>query len=148
MGIREDSVGMIANHTSNQLSECCADVQRSRIESFPTEPPPPQTYMIAITTQIKYAFVTGDNLISFVCPFKHDTTPNGGDIMWASKEVPAMDLAIANALQTATAGSDVVQSGRPIFDDFFQHLWPYIGNNTANVVFQMVKRLWLIRIDQ
>ncbi|GFT55921.1 hypothetical protein TNCV_2157971 [Trichonephila clavipes] len=50
--------------------------------------------------------------------------------------------------QTATAGSDVVQSGRPIFDDFFQHLWPYIGNNTANVVFQMVKRLWLIRIEQ
>ncbi|GFT89010.1 hypothetical protein TNCV_3084481 [Trichonephila clavipes] len=35
----------------------------------------------------------------------------------------------------------------PIFDYFFQHLWPYIGNNTANVVFQMVKRLWLIRID-
>ncbi|GFX21527.1 transposon Tf2-6 polyprotein [Trichonephila clavipes] len=50
--------------------------------------------------------------------------------------------------RTATAGSDVVQSGRPIFDDFFQHLWPYIGNNTANVVSQMVKRLWLIRIDQ
>ncbi|GFU59881.1 hypothetical protein TNCV_4726481 [Trichonephila clavipes] len=49
---------------------------------------------------------------------------------------------------TSTAGSNVVQSGRPIFDDFFQHLWPYIGNNTANVVFQMVKRLWLIRIDQ
>ncbi|GFX28488.1 hypothetical protein TNCV_1152971 [Trichonephila clavipes] len=49
---------------------------------------------------------------------------------------------------TATAGSDVVQSGRPIFDDFFQHLWPYIRNNTANVVFQMVNRLWLIRIDQ
>ncbi|GFX64421.1 hypothetical protein TNCV_4043131 [Trichonephila clavipes] len=49
--------------------------------------------------------------------------------------------------KTATAGSDVVQSGRPIFDDFFQHLWPYIGN-TANVVFQMVKRLWLIHIDQ
>ncbi|GFU24030.1 hypothetical protein TNCV_3332401 [Trichonephila clavipes] len=49
---------------------------------------------------------------------------------------------------TATAGSDVVQSGRPIFEDFFQHLWPYIGNITANVVFHMVKRLWLIRIDQ
>ncbi|GFV69822.1 uncharacterized protein TNCV_4474441 [Trichonephila clavipes] len=49
---------------------------------------------------------------------------------------------------TATAGSDVIQSGRPIFDEFFQHLWPYISNNTANVVFQMVKRLWLIRIDQ
>ncbi|GFX98355.1 hypothetical protein TNCV_4001241 [Trichonephila clavipes] len=39
---------------------------------------------------------------------------------------------------TATAGSDVVQSRRPIFDDFFQHLWPYIGNNTVNVVFQMI----------
>ncbi|GFV04900.1 hypothetical protein TNCV_503131 [Trichonephila clavipes] len=49
---------------------------------------------------------------------------------------------------TATAGSDVVQYRRPIFDDFFQHLWPYIGINAANVVFQMVKRLWLIRIDQ
>ncbi|GFV71469.1 hypothetical protein TNCV_4562211 [Trichonephila clavipes] len=46
------------------------------------------------------------------------------------------------------SGSDVVQSGRPIFDDFFQHLWPYIGNNMANVVFQMVKGLWRIRIDQ
>ncbi|GFY19889.1 COesterase domain-containing protein [Trichonephila clavipes] len=33
--------------------------------------------------------------------------------------------------RTPTACSDVVQSGRPIFDDFFQHLWPYIGNNTA-----------------
>ncbi|GFV19720.1 protein GVQW3 [Trichonephila clavipes] len=51
-------------------------------------------------------------------------------------------------VRTATAGSDVVQSERPIFDDFFQHLWPYIGNNTTNAVFQMVKRLWLIRIDQ
>ncbi|GFW18626.1 hypothetical protein TNCV_1222871 [Trichonephila clavipes] len=49
---------------------------------------------------------------------------------------------------TTTAGSDVVQSGRPNFDDFSQHLWPYIGNKTANIVFQMVKRLWLIRIDQ
>ncbi|GFV23591.1 hypothetical protein TNCV_2193471 [Trichonephila clavipes] len=52
------------------------------------------------------------------------------------------------AVVTATAGSDVVQSGGLIFDDFFQHLWPHIGNNTANVVFQMVRRLWLIRIDQ
>ncbi|GFX04976.1 adhesion G protein-coupled receptor B2 [Trichonephila clavipes] len=50
--------------------------------------------------------------------------------------------------RTVTAGSDVVHSGRPIFDNFFQHLWPYIGNNTANVVFQMVKRLWLICKDQ
>ncbi|GFX10415.1 hypothetical protein TNCV_1868101 [Trichonephila clavipes] len=55
---------------------------------------------------------------------------------------------IRHLYRTATARSDVVQSGRPIFDDFFQQLWPYIGNNTANVVFQMVKRLWLIRIDQ
>ncbi|GFW50643.1 hypothetical protein TNCV_2889451 [Trichonephila clavipes] len=54
----------------------------------------------------------------------------------------------SHPLRTATAGSDVVQSGRPIFDDFFQHLWPYISNNTANVVFQMIKRLWPIRIDQ
>ncbi|GFV83991.1 transposable element Tcb1 transposase [Trichonephila clavipes] len=57
-------------------------------------------------------------------------------------------LVLHRVLWTATAGSDVVQSGHPIFDDFFQHFWPYIGNNTANVVFQMVKRLWLIRIDQ
>ncbi|GFV95666.1 hypothetical protein TNCV_2009831 [Trichonephila clavipes] len=54
----------------------------------------------------------------------------------------------SNEIWTATVGSDVVQSGRPIFDDFFQHLWPYIGNNTANVALQMIKRLWLIRIDQ
>ncbi|GFV59949.1 hypothetical protein TNCV_922271 [Trichonephila clavipes] len=57
-------------------------------------------------------------------------------------------LILSSKTATATAGSDVVQSGCPIFDDFFQHLWPYIGNNTANVVFQMVKRLLLIRIDQ
>ncbi|GFV07087.1 hypothetical protein TNCV_1586811, partial [Trichonephila clavipes] len=49
---------------------------------------------------------------------------------------------------SAIAGSDVVQSGRPIFDDFFQHLWPYIGNNAANVVLQMVKRCGSSRIDQ
>ncbi|GFX01909.1 hypothetical protein TNCV_370981 [Trichonephila clavipes] len=56
--------------------------------------------------------------------------------------------AASPVLRTAMAGSDVVQSGRPIFVDFFQHLWPYIGNNTVNVVFQMIKRLWFIRIDQ
>ncbi|GFW74820.1 hypothetical protein TNCV_5137991 [Trichonephila clavipes] len=55
---------------------------------------------------------------------------------------------LSSKIKTATAGSDEVQSERPIFDNFFQHLGPYIGNNTANVVFQMVKRLWLIRIDQ
>ncbi|GFU54104.1 hypothetical protein TNCV_412711 [Trichonephila clavipes] len=64
--------------------------------------------------------------------------------------VPEIDYSILEMgrVRTATAGLDVVQSGRLIFDDFFQHLWPYIGNNTANVVFQMVKRLWLIRIEQ
>ncbi|GFY09589.1 uncharacterized protein TNCV_380851 [Trichonephila clavipes] len=30
---------------------------------------------------------------------------------------------VKSGLPTWTAGSDVVQSGRPIFDDFFQHLW-------------------------
>ncbi|GFW88568.1 hypothetical protein TNCV_828371 [Trichonephila clavipes] len=65
----------------------------------------------------------------------------------SSRKVLAASL-IKSRKRTATAGSDVVQSGRPIFDDFFQHLWPCIGNNTVNVVFQMVKRLWLIRIDQ
>ncbi|GFV34277.1 hypothetical protein TNCV_991981 [Trichonephila clavipes] len=67
------------------------------------------------------------------------------DYIRASRGSPMLEIIFK---MTATAGSDVVQSGRPIFDDFFQHLWPYIGNNTANVVFQMVKRLWLIRIDQ
>ncbi|GFX38124.1 hypothetical protein TNCV_3837231 [Trichonephila clavipes] len=66
----------------------------------------------------------------------------------SSSPVPPKTRRVGQRYTTATAGSDVVQSGRPIFDDFFQHLWPYIGNNTANVVFQMVKRLWLIRIDQ
>ncbi|GBP15145.1 hypothetical protein EVAR_73436_1 [Eumeta japonica] len=41
---------------------------------------------------------------------------------------------------TATTGA-VVQ-----FSMTFQYLWPYIGNNTANVVFQMLERLWLIRM--
>ncbi|GFV49050.1 hypothetical protein TNCV_5065341 [Trichonephila clavipes] len=87
--------------------------------------------------------------------------------VWCETPVPSIEDLIANLSiasgrirgmpgilqndfwhRTAMAGSDVVQSVRPIFDDFFQHLWPYIGNNTANVVFQIVKRLWLIRIDQ
>ncbi|GFX17803.1 hypothetical protein TNCV_2292521 [Trichonephila clavipes] len=57
-------------------------------------------------------------------------------------------LLLCSIQRLPRAGSGVVQSGRPIFDDFFQPLWPHIGNNTANVVFQMVKRLWLIRTDQ
>ncbi|GFU97284.1 hypothetical protein TNCV_4162481 [Trichonephila clavipes] len=72
---------------------------------------------------------------------------HGHKIVWRCRIVDSKLCASKNS-PTATAGSDVVQSGRPIFDDFSQHLWPYIGNNTANVVFQMVKHLWLIRIDQ
>ncbi|GFW71452.1 uncharacterized protein TNCV_3459781 [Trichonephila clavipes] len=78
--------------------------------------------------------------------------------VWCSRPTTGVPLAhvtmnfvgidLTTSDRTATAGSDVVQSGRPIFDDFFQHLWPYIGNNPANAVYQMVKRLWLIRIDQ
>ncbi|GFX13390.1 hypothetical protein TNCV_2191451 [Trichonephila clavipes] len=64
---------------------------------------------------------------------------------WLSKAATMPEI---NFAAIASIDSDVVQSGRPIFDDFFQHLWPYIGNNTANVVFQMVKHLWLIRVDQ
>ncbi|GFV50724.1 hypothetical protein TNCV_2213851 [Trichonephila clavipes] len=77
-----------------------------------------------------------------IVPLRHGGTVNSrrtaSPVVWLVEEEE----------RTATAGSDAVQSGRPIFDDFFQHLWPYIGNNTANVVFQMVKRLWFIRIDQ
>ncbi|GFS77171.1 hypothetical protein TNCV_3757731 [Trichonephila clavipes] len=72
----------------------------------------------------------------------------GGSLPQINLGVQSVTQGGHHNMKTATAGSDVVQSGRPIFDDFFQHLWPYIGNNTANVVFQMVKRLWLIRIDQ
>ncbi|GFY03685.1 hypothetical protein TNCV_3665961 [Trichonephila clavipes] len=68
------------------------------------------------------------------------------DYIRASRGSPLPEIIFK---MTPTAGSDAVQSGRPIFDDFFfQPLWPHIGNNTANVVFQMVKRLWRIRIDQ
>ncbi|GFV50544.1 hypothetical protein TNCV_4289431 [Trichonephila clavipes] len=80
----------------------------------------------------------GANVLNQLVLQRHSTIIPGV-MMWG---------AISYDSRTATAGSDVVQSGRPIFDDFFQHLWPYIGNNTANVVFQMIKRLWLIRLDQ
>ncbi|GFY13344.1 hypothetical protein TNCV_2336081 [Trichonephila clavipes] len=76
-------------------------------------------------------------------------TPLILDDLQNSPELANVALSPSSHLITIImTGSDVVQSGRPIFDDFFQHLWPSIGNNTANVVFQMVKRLWLIRIDQ
>ncbi|GFX92146.1 hypothetical protein TNCV_1740661 [Trichonephila clavipes] len=79
-------------------------------------------------------------------PLAHDDTPR--DILPREGISQLFVHSFGLHPKTAAAGSDVVQSGRPIFDDFFQHLWPYIGNNTANVVFQMVTRLWLIRIDQ
>ncbi|GFU71991.1 hypothetical protein TNCV_2999741 [Trichonephila clavipes] len=82
------------------------------------------------------------NVFKCVVPSRH-----GGTLNSRRASSPLVKL-VEEEERTATAGSDVVQSGRPIFDDFFQHLWPYIGNNTANVVFQMIKRLWLIRIDQ
>ncbi|GFT59387.1 hypothetical protein TNCV_3180171 [Trichonephila clavipes] len=50
---------------------------------------------------------------------------------------------------TATAGSDVVQSGRQFsmtFPTFCGRISAIKG--CTNIVFQMVKRLWLIRIDQ
>ncbi|GFW08763.1 hypothetical protein TNCV_4299361 [Trichonephila clavipes] len=81
----------------------------------------------------------------------HELEPSGTEDPLCRGAMHVKSVENSNILPlvlTATAGSDVVQSGRPIFDDFFQHLWPYIGNNTANVVFDMVKRLWLIRIDQ
>ncbi|GFV94886.1 hypothetical protein TNCV_1028841 [Trichonephila clavipes] len=76
------------------------------------------------------------------CEMKRSTSKQVESLIQNKSEV------FTSTVWTATAGSDVVQSGRPILDDFFQHLWPYTGNNMANVVFQMVKRLWLIRIDQ
>ncbi|GFV30219.1 reverse transcriptase [Trichonephila clavipes] len=81
-----------------------------------------------------------------VCPLCGHARMNGNHLLQCTGLNDYLTDGIDS--RTATAGSNVVQSGRPIFDDFFQHLWPYIGNNTANVVFQMVKRLWLIRIDQ
>ncbi|GFX72511.1 hypothetical protein TNCV_4061081 [Trichonephila clavipes] len=74
--------------------------------------------------------------------------PGMSSILSAATDIRAFPSTEGTRVLTATADSDVVQSGRPIFDDFFQHFRPYIGNNTANVVFQMVKRLWLIRKDQ
>ncbi|GFW85764.1 uncharacterized protein TNCV_854131 [Trichonephila clavipes] len=64
------------------------------------------------------------------------------DVATPDSKLPEHSIKGVRKCMTATAGSDVVQSGRPTFDDFFQHLRPYIGNNTANVVFQMVKHLW------
>ncbi|GFV62744.1 hypothetical protein TNCV_3101171 [Trichonephila clavipes] len=52
------------------------------------------------------------------------------------------------AAMTVTAGSDVVQSGRPIFDDFFQHLWPYISNNTCLVTSSIPVPLKTRRVGQ
>ncbi|GFV08867.1 ATP-dependent DNA helicase [Trichonephila clavipes] len=104
----------------------------------------------------KECFVSADSIISaghkkqnnFQLDFLNGITPSGMPLHVLNLKVGAVVMLLRNLNpMTATPGSDVVQSRRPIFDDFFQHLWPYTGNNTANVVFQMVKRLWLIRIE-
>ncbi|GFW74792.1 transposable element Tcb1 transposase [Trichonephila clavipes] len=96
----------------------------------------------------------GDSMLNS-CVMHRLTDPATGIIVWGGiayhSHTPLgliADFKYDFWHRTATAASDVVQSGCPVFDDFFQHLWPYIGKHTANVVFQMVKRLWLIRIDQ
>ncbi|GFW95953.1 hypothetical protein TNCV_4173801 [Trichonephila clavipes] len=51
---------------------------------------------------------------------------------------------------TATAGSDVVQSGRPIFDDFFQHVCAVLLEpqllDIMIVQFRNEKVEWLIQV--
>ncbi|GFY15650.1 uncharacterized protein TNCV_1282981 [Trichonephila clavipes] len=95
--------------------------------------------LLNISTEVYAQFKADVQSIRRACRSRHQHA-----VEW----LPSHVAAPRGPPKIATAGSDVVQPGRPIFDDFFQHLWPYIGNNTANVVFQMVKRLWLIRIDQ
>lgn len=41
----------------------------------------------------------------------------------------------------ATVGSNEMQSGSLNFEHFIKQPWPYIGNNTANIYFQVVQRL-------
>ncbi|GFV51322.1 hypothetical protein TNCV_3615201 [Trichonephila clavipes] len=50
--------------------------------------------------------------------------------------------------ETATAGSNVVQSGRPIFDDFSNICGRLSAITRRMLSSKRVKRLWLIRIDQ
>ncbi|GFV76071.1 general transcription factor II-I repeat domain-containing protein 2A [Trichonephila clavipes] len=104
-----------------------------------------------ICTAVRNSLVEKEIDLKKIVSVTTDGAPNmrmHGSILEKVKKNTSCPACQYFEIKTATAGSDVVQSGRPIFDDFFQHLWPYIGNNTANVVFQMVKRLWLIRIDQ
>ncbi|GFT69659.1 hypothetical protein TNCV_1298681 [Trichonephila clavipes] len=91
---------------------------------------------------LEHRLLTRMTSVSHTPTPKYDIMPMVG--LWAT----AYLTCLIPSSRTTTASSDVVQYGRPIFDDFFQHLWPSIGNHTANVVFQMVKRLWLIHIDQ
>ncbi|GFV02525.1 hypothetical protein TNCV_5016931 [Trichonephila clavipes] len=113
---------------------------------------PPDTCAVVISTETESGFITEDDTsvcVPEVGKNPVDTYDVGSVIsVLARTSASQANFGQSSPLGTAMAGSDVVQSGRPIFDDYFQHLWPYIGNNTANVVFQMVKRLWLIRIDQ
>ncbi|GFV92569.1 hypothetical protein TNCV_1374201 [Trichonephila clavipes] len=140
-GLRSDFVRQVALVTTTVLAMpvLCSysknrQIKRSLVQEWGTfnsgPPPPPSKIPVCATDQMNQ--LSCSNLDS------------DEDIRLSESDCEESE----ESAVTATAGSDIVQSERPIFDDFFQHLWPYIGNNTANVVFQMVKRLWLIRIDQ
>ncbi|GFU97290.1 hypothetical protein TNCV_4162541 [Trichonephila clavipes] len=64
------------------------------------------------------------------------------------KKIAPTDTMLEGRQRLPRLAPDVVNLDVQFSMTFSQHLWPYIGNNTANVVFQMVKRLWLIHIDQ
>ncbi|GFY13944.1 hypothetical protein TNCV_1296051 [Trichonephila clavipes] len=119
----------------NREDECLEKKKLSLQESLDLLQNLPSESSDVLTDDSSHEEVLANNLLKFFSDSEKDDQETRQDPVCSSS-------------LTATAGSDVVQSGRPIFDDFFQHLWPSIGNNTANVVFQMVKRLWFIRIDQ
>ncbi|GFV87737.1 hypothetical protein TNCV_780191 [Trichonephila clavipes] len=50
----------------------------------------------------------------------YKSRPSG--IVVSDADFCGLDPGFDSRRRTATAGSDVVQSGRPIFDDFCQHL--------------------------
>jgi hypothetical protein len=55
---------------------------------------------------------------------------------------------IYSIIQMAASGFFTdLDSEEVIFDDFSAHLRQYFGNNSTNVIFQMFKSLWIIRID-
>ncbi|GFY00773.1 hypothetical protein TNCV_2141651 [Trichonephila clavipes] len=113
----------------NRISTCSSNLVRYKREPFLDH---------LVTGDVKW--IVYKHVVKKVHVYKEETPPSTSKAGVHQKKVMLC--------WTATAGSDEVQSGSPIFDDFFQHLWLYIGNDTANVVFQIVKRLCLILIDQ